>query len=102
MSYFGLGGLLAGAANVVRRVGTLLAATPLPKSVLSTLGIRTTTFGGGSAFTNALSVPGQGVTGTAASGANLLRIAGRMAGPIAIPSAVIDVTAIGVCTFIDQ
>jgi len=100
-SYYGLDGSLMGAANGATRAGTLIAATPLPKSALSTLGVRTTTFEGGSAFTNVLSVVARGA-GTAASGTNVVRIAGRMAGPIAAASAVIDVAAIGVCTFIDQ
>jgi hypothetical protein len=99
-AYYGFN-TLPGAVTDVTRVGTLVAAAPLPKSWLSTLGIRTTTLAGGSSFTNILSVLGQGA-GTAASGANTLRIAGRMAGPIAIASAVIDVAAIGVCTVIDQ
>ena len=99
-AYYGFN-TLPGAATDVTRVGTLLAAAPLPKSLLSGVGIRTTTLAGGSSFTNILSVLGQGA-GTAASGANIFRIAGRMAGPIAIASAVIDVAAIGVCTVIDQ
>jgi hypothetical protein len=99
-AYYGFDTLL-GAVQDTTRVVTLVAAAPLPKVWLSSIGTRTTTFAGGSYFTSILSVLGQGA-GTAASGTNLLRIAGRWAGPIAIASAVIDATAIGLCTFIDQ
>jgi RHS repeat-associated protein len=98
-AYYGFN-TLPGATTDVTRVGTLVAAAPLPKSWLSAIGIRTTTLGGGSSFTNILSVLGQGA-GTAASGANVLRIAGRWAGPMAIASAAIDATAIAVCTLTD-
>jgi hypothetical protein len=92
---------LTGAITDVNRSLTAVAATPIPKRLLTSVGVRTTRLGGASGFTNVLSVLSQGA-GTAASGANVLRIAGRMAGPIAIASALIDATAIGVCTFIDQ
>jgi RHS repeat-associated protein len=94
-AYYGFN-TASGAAQDATRVGTLIAAAPLPKSWLSSIGIRTTTFAGGSDFTSILSVLGQGA-GTAASGTNLFRIAGRWAGPIAIASGVIDATAIGIC-----
>src|SRR5436309_13473550 len=44
-AYYGFN-ILPGAATDVTRIGTLLAAAPLPKSVLSDLGIRTTTLAG--------------------------------------------------------
>ena len=44
-AYYGFNPL-PGAVTDVTRVGTLLAAAPLPKSVLSDLGIRTTTLAG--------------------------------------------------------
>ncbi len=63
-AYYGFN-TLPGAAQDATRVGTLIATAPLPKSWLSSIGIRTTTFAGGSDFTSILSVLGQGA-GTAA------------------------------------
>jgi hypothetical protein len=74
------------------RVATLVAAIPFPKSWLGF----PSALGSGS-FTNLPSWLSLGA-GTAASGSNLLRIGGRMAGPIAIASGVIDASAIALCT----
>jgi hypothetical protein len=100
-TYFGLDSFSSGAENIAGRGALWAAAFPLSKSWLTKLGIRATRFGGASGWTNILSVAGQGA-GTAAKGTNVLRIFGRVAGPIAIASGVIDLTSIGVCTFIDQ
>jgi RHS repeat-associated protein len=82
-----------------------LAAGGIPKSILPIIGVRATTFGGASPYTGILSILSGGA-GTAASGANWLRIAGRYASriavPVAIASVVIDAAAIGTCTALDQ
>jgi RHS repeat-associated protein len=98
-SYYGFDGSPIGVATAVKAVA-LIPATPLPKSVLGLFGVRVTILGGGSGFSNMLSALGQRA-GTAVRGTNLLRTAGRFWAPVAIASAAIDVTAIGVCTLID-
>ena len=74
------------------RIGAFVAAIPFPKSWVGL----SSALGSGS-LTNLPSWLSLG-SGTAASGSNLLRIGGRMAGPIAIASGVIDATAISMCT----
>jgi len=84
-NYYGIG-------TAGTRLGTLLAAAPIPKSwfgLPSALGSGSTT-----TLPSVLSLG----AGTAASGANLLRIAGRVAGPVAVASIVIDATALALCT----
>jgi RHS repeat-associated protein len=84
-TYYGIG-------TAGTRLGTLLAAAPIPKSwfgLPSALGS-----GGTTTLPSVLSLG----AGTAASGANLLRIAGRVAGPVAVASIVIDATALALCT----
>jgi RHS repeat-associated protein len=84
-NYYGIG-------TAGTRLGTLLAAVPIPKSWF---GLPSALGSGGT--TTLPSVFSLGA-GTAASGANLFRIAGRVAGPVAIASAVIDATALALCT----
>jgi hypothetical protein len=85
----------------VVRATTVATTTPVPKFLGRFMGVRTTTLAGGSRFTGILSILGRG-TGTAASGTNILRIAGRLAVPVAAASLVIDAASLGICTFIDQ
>jgi RHS repeat-associated protein len=82
--YYGLG---TGAT----RVGTVLAAVPFPKSWVGL----PRALGSGS-WTNLPSWLSLG-RGTAVSGSNLLRIGGRIAGPVAIGSIVIDAAALAMC-----
>ncbi len=81
-----------GAGTAATRIGTLIAAIPFPKSWVGL----PSALGSGS-FTNLPSWLSLG-SGTAASGSNLLRIGGRMAGPIAIASGAIDAAALSMCT----
>jgi RHS repeat-associated protein len=84
-TYYGVG-------TAATRLGTLLAALPLPKSwfgLPAALGSGSTT-----TIPSVLSLG----SGTAASGSNLLRMGGRIAGPVAVASAIIDASAIAACT----
>jgi RHS repeat-associated protein len=85
-AYYGIGTIGTRAAEVT-------IALPIPKRLLG-LPVM------GSRFTNVISRLALG-RGTAISGENVLRIAGRWAGPIAIASLVIDAAAIGTCTALD-
>jgi RHS repeat-associated protein len=81
-----------GTGTAATRLATLLAAAPIPKSwfgLPAALGSSSTT-----TLPSVLSLGG----GTAASGANLFRVAGRVAGPVGIASIAIDVTALALCT----
>jgi RHS repeat-associated protein len=84
-AYYGVG-------TAATRLATAVAAVPFPKSWLGL----PSALGSGS-LTNIPSVLSLGA-GTAASGSNLGRIAGRIAGPVGIASAVIDITALAMCT----
>jgi RHS repeat-associated protein len=84
-NYYGIG-------TVGTRLGTLLAAAPIPKSwfgLPSALGSGT--------VTTLPSVFSLGA-GTAASGSNVLRLAGRVAGPVAIAGVLVDTAALALCT----
>jgi RHS repeat-associated protein len=84
-NYYGIG-------SAATRLGTLMAAAPVPKSwfgLPSALGSGSTT-----TLPSVFSLGG----GTAASGVNLFRIAGRAAGPVAVASVAIDATALALCT----
>jgi hypothetical protein len=73
-------------------MATLLAAVPIPKSwfgLPAALGSGSTT-----TLPSVLSLG----AGTAASGSNLLRLAGRVAVPVAVASIAIDATALALCT----
>jgi hypothetical protein len=93
------------ATNVSKYAVILLSAGGIPKSLVSRLGVRVIQLEGASRFTGLLSILSQGM-GTAASGENWLRIAGKAASRIAVPvfiaSVAIDATAIGTCTLLDQ
>ena len=84
-AYYGVG-------TSATRLTTIVAATPFPKSWV---GLPSAL--GSSSLTNLPSWLSVG-SGTAASGSNLFRIGGRMAGPIAIASGVIDAAALTMCT----
>jgi len=87
---------LPGAAQDATRIALIPAAPIIPKAAV---GLPQAL--GSGPLTNLLSWASLG-SGTAASGANIFRAAGRIGGPIAIATAVIDATAIATCTFIDQ
>jgi RHS repeat-associated protein len=81
-----------GAGTAATRLATAVAAVPFPKSWLGL----PSALGSGS-LTNIPSALSLGA-GTAASGSNVLRIAGRIAGPVGIASAAIDAAALAMCT----
>jgi RHS repeat-associated protein len=84
-AYYGVG-------TAATRIGTAVAAFPFPKSWTGL----PRALGSGK-FTNLLSWLSLG-RGTAASGSNLGRMAGRVAVPVAIASGVIDAAALSMCT----
>jgi RHS repeat-associated protein len=83
--YYGIG-------TAGTRFVTLAAAAPIPKSWF---GLPSALRSG--SFTNLLSYLSLG-SGTAASGANLMRLGGRIAGPVGAASALIDAAALAMCT----
>jgi len=89
-AYYGFN-TLPGAAQDATRLALIPAAPIIPKAAV---GVPQAL--GSGPLTNLLSYFSLG-SGTAASGANIFRAAGRIGAPIAIASAVIDATAIGIC-----
>lgn len=89
-AYYGFN-TLPGAAQDATRIALIPAAPIIPKAAV---GLPQAL--GSGPLTNLLSYFSLG-SGTAASGANIFRVAGRVGAPIAIASAVIDATAIGIC-----
>jgi hypothetical protein len=89
-AYYGFN-TASGAAQDATRIALIPAAPIIPKAAV---GLPQAL--GSGPLTNLLSYFSLG-SGTAASGANIFRVAGRIGAPIAIASAVIDATAIGIC-----
>jgi len=89
-AYYGFN-TVSGAAQDATRIALIPAAPIIPKAAV---GLPQAL--GSGPLTNLLSYFSLG-SGTAASGANIFRVAGRIGAPIAIASAVIDATAIGIC-----
>jgi RHS repeat-associated protein len=94
-AYYGFN-TVPGAVADATRIALIPAAPIIPKFAVGL----PRAFGSGP-FTNLLSLASLG-SGTAASGANVLRIAGRFGAPIAVATAIIDAAAITTCTLIDQ
>jgi hypothetical protein len=100
LGYYGIDPLsVTGLAGASKWGLIAAAAGGIPKAVPESLGMRVIMQPGSSGFTSALSIL------SAASGGGALRtvanFGSKWAGPIAIASAVIDATAIAVCTASD-
>lgn len=98
-SYYGFN-TVPGLAHDAIDASLLTALPVVPKSILSSVGLRGTRFAGSSLFTNILSAASEGA-GTAAAGVNTMRMAGRFFAPIAVAATAIDAAAIATCTLLD-
>lgn len=100
MGYYGMDPVsVTGLSSGVKWALIAAAAGGIPKAVPEALGMRVITLPGSSQFTSLLSII------SASGGGGMLRsianFGSKWAGPTAIASAVIDATAIGICTASD-
>ena len=100
LGYYGIDPIsVLGLSSTVKWGLIALAAGGVPKSAAAGLGLRVLTQPGSSQYTSAIRMLSQ------ATGSEILKSVAnfgkKYAGPIAIASAIIDATAIGICTALD-
>ena len=100
LGYYGIDPLsVTGLSSDAKWALIAAAAGGIPKAVPESLGMRVIMLPGASRFTSALSI--LSVAGGGGTLRTIANFGSKWAGPLAIASAVIDATAIGICTASD-